>query len=97
MEDPNEPPPSLAASVHFTSLQAKIASQNICVAASQLLDLIRTLRMSILLMDKETIHAEEEAVCRACQQQTEQILKDCRLLEMNLMDIRNNKYTSNDT
>ncbi len=91
MEDPDEPPPALAASVNLSSLQAKIATQNICVAASQLLDLIRTLRMSALLMDQKTIAAEEESVCLRCNQQTEQILKECRLLEMKLMDIRNHE------
>jgi hypothetical protein len=91
MEDPNEPPPPLAASTNFSTLQAKIASQNICVAASQLLDLIRTLRMSALLMDESTIATEEESVCLRCTQQTEQIMKECRVLEMKLMDIRNNE------
>ena len=91
MVEPNEPPPPLAASVHCSSLQAKIASQNICVATSQLLDLIRTLRMSALLMDHSRISVEEDTECRRCNQQTERIMKECKILEMKLMDLRNEK------
>lgn len=89
MLDPNEPTPRLSASVNLGSLQSKIASQNICLAASQLLDLIRTLRMSALLMDHSTIAAEEESECLRCQQKTEHIMKECRVLEMKLMSLRN--------
>lgn len=42
-------------------IQAQLAAQNICVACSQMIDLIRTLRLSILLMDKGAI-AEEELI-----------------------------------
>jgi len=91
MVEPNEPPPSLAASVNFSSLQAKIASQNICIAASQLLDLIRTLRLSALLMDQPTIAMEASSECNRCNEQTEQILKACRVLEMKLLELRNEK------
>lgn len=51
MLDPSDPPPSLTANAALSSLQAQLAAQNICVASSQLLDLIRTLRLSLLLMD----------------------------------------------
>eukprot|EP00816_Leptocylindrus_hargravesii_P012475 CAMPEP_0196812772 /NCGR_PEP_ID=MMETSP1362-20130617/30731_1 /TAXON_ID=163516 /ORGANISM="Leptocylindrus danicus, Strain CCMP1856" /LENGTH=187 /DNA_ID=CAMNT_0042188651 /DNA_START=114 /DNA_END=677 /DNA_ORIENTATION=+ len=51
MLDPSDPPPSLTTNAALSSLQAQLAAQNICVASSQLLDLIRTLRLSLLLMD----------------------------------------------
>jgi hypothetical protein len=54
------PPPPLAADVTMSALTCQLAAENLCVAASQLLSQIRTLRLSILLMDESTIAAEEE-------------------------------------
>ena len=54
------PPPPLAADVTRSALTCQLAVENLCVAASQLLSLIRTLRLSILLMDESSIVAEEE-------------------------------------
>jgi hypothetical protein len=61
-QDP--PPPPLAADVALASLQCQLASENICVATSHLLTLIRTLRLSLLLMDEDTIDAEKLAGAR---------------------------------
>src|SRR6056300_644567 len=60
MRDIDDPPPPLAANVQMSVVQAKLASENLCVASSNALDLIRTLRLSALLMDEEAIRAEEE-------------------------------------
>lgn len=59
MVSEDEPPPVLAADAAITHLQAQLAAQNICVACSQLVDLIRTLRLSALLMDHGAIREEE--------------------------------------
>ena len=55
-----DPPPPAAADAAWHELQTQLAVENLSVASSQLLDLIRTLRLSLLLMDEETILAEEE-------------------------------------
>jgi D-arabinose 5-phosphate isomerase GutQ len=53
-------PPPLAADVAlYTTVQCQLCIENICVATSQILTLIRTLRLSLLLMDDDTISAEE--------------------------------------
>jgi D-alanyl-D-alanine carboxypeptidase (penicillin-binding protein 5/6) len=57
LHDP--PPPPLAANVALSTLQCQLAAENLCVAASHLLSLIRILRLSLLIMDEETISAEE--------------------------------------
>lgn len=64
-------PPPLAADValHGT-VQCQLAVENICVATSQILNLIRTLRLSLLLMDDETISAEEYMLVQQTQQLT---------------------------
>jgi hypothetical protein len=62
------PPPPLAADVALSTLQCQLAGENLCAAASQLLDICRTLRLSILLMDEDTIVAEEE--CQVAETKT---------------------------
>ena len=63
-QDP--PPPALAADVAMSAVNCQLATENICVATSNLLSLIRTLRLSILLMDEEMMDAEEEWQVQEC-------------------------------
>ena len=63
MKDIAIPPPPLASSTHLSALNVTLASQNICMASTELLDLIRTLRMSALLMEEESIRKEEDVEC----------------------------------
>lgn len=62
------PPPPLAADVALSALQCHAASENICVACNQLTSLIRTVRLSLLLMDGETMEAEENLQVEYAQQ-----------------------------
>ena len=86
VEDP--PPPPLAANVEMTALQAKLAAENLCVASSNALDLIRTLRLSILLTDDELTRAEEEEEALELFESSLQAEEECRLLEAKLMELR---------
>ncbi|ACI65238.1 predicted protein [Phaeodactylum tricornutum CCAP 1055/1] len=82
-QDP--PPPPLAADVALASLQCQLASENICVATSHLLTLIRTLRLSLLLMDEDTIDAEESLQAQETKRMTEQAMTKAIQLEQQLM------------
>jgi hypothetical protein len=86
VDDP--PPPPLAANVEMTALQAKLAAENLCVASSNALDLIRTLRLSILLTDDELIRAEEEEESLELFESSLQAEEECRLLAAKLMELR---------
>ena len=90
MKDANEPPPpALAADAIQGSLQAKLAAQNLCVASSNLLDLIRRLRLSALLMEESSIAAEEEEDCLDSQELSKQARMESIQLESELFQIRN--------
>mmetsp|Transcript_24591 Transcript_24591/g.54370 ORF Transcript_24591/g.54370 Transcript_24591/m.54370 type:complete len:161 (+) Transcript_24591:138-620(+) len=89
MRDSNEPPPPLAADASLSALQAKLAAHNLCVASANLLDLIRTLRLSALLMDEETIAAEEEEGCEECHDLAEEAVRESVQLEAELFSLRN--------
>ncbi|EJK69243.1 hypothetical protein THAOC_09513, partial [Thalassiosira oceanica] len=84
----DNPPPPLAENVEMSAVQAKLAAENICVATSNLLDLIRTLRLSVLLMDEEAIQGEEEEMALELCEQTIDAERDCLVLESKLMGIR---------
>jgi hypothetical protein len=86
------PPPPLAADVALSSLQCQLATENICAATSQLLSLIRTLRLSLLLMDDDTIQAEEELQVRRAQRATQDALRAAARLEQELMELRMTKF-----
>jgi len=93
MRDANDPPPPLASNVQMSSLQAKLAAENLCVASSNALDLIRTLRLSVLLMDEELIRAEEEEeALKLCELGLE-AEEECATLEAKLAELRNNELT----
>lgn len=84
MKDPKEPAPPLAATATLSSLQAKLSAQNICVATSQLLDIIRILRLSALIMDGETADMEEDVECLENGIMIEDTLKEIITLEEEL-------------
>ena len=89
------PPPPLAANVAISTLQCQVATENICVAASQLLSLIRTLQLSLLLMDHDTIQAEEELQVGRAQELTRQAYQEAARLEEALMEVRNENLHQN--
>ena len=86
------PPPPLAADVALSTLQITAATENICVAASQILSLIRTLQLSLLLEDYDTIEAEEEDQVLMAQEITNTAQQDAALLEQELMRIRGESF-----
>lgn len=89
MQSSQEPPPPLAADAALSSLQAQLAVENLSVASTNLLDLIRTLQLSLLLMDQDTIAAEEEYQVQAFSEQTRQSLLEAAKLEAELMKVKN--------
>lgn len=90
LQDP--PPPPLAADVASSSLQCQLAVENICVASSQLLSLIRTLRLSILMMDEEAIAAEEELQVLEVEKITMEAQRQANQLEKEWMELRNSEF-----
>ena len=90
MATPQEPPPPpLASDVVMSSLQCQLAVENLCVATSNLLSLIRTLRLSLLLMDEGTIAAEEEWQVQQVQTITLKAQQHATALEQRWFEIRN--------
>jgi len=92
MVDANDPPTPLAAHVRLSAVQAKIASENLCVAASNALDLISTLRLSVLLMDEELVRAEEEEESLALRERGLKAEEECALLEDKLTALRGGEH-----
>lgn len=89
MTSSQEPPPPLAADASLTALQAQMAVENLCVASTNLLDLIRTLRLSILLMDEDTIAAEEEWQVSQDQERVKQCMMEAAEVEAQLLKLKN--------
>ena len=89
MRNADDPPPPLAADVLLGAVQAKLAAENMCVASSNVLDLIRTLRMSLLLLDEELIRAEEEEEALELLESRLEAEEKCAVLEAKLADLRN--------
>lgn len=87
LQDP--PPPPLAADVALSSLQCQLAAENLCTATSNMLSLIRTLRLSLLLMDEETIAAEEEWQVQQVQTITTKAQEQANILEQEWLGLRN--------
>lgn len=85
LSDP--PPPPLAADVALSNLQCLTATENITVACSQILTLIRTLRLSLLLMDSDTMEAEECLQVEYAQQRTAETLQKIAVLEETLFHL----------
>lgn len=84
-----QPPPPLAADAVLHELQAQLAVENLCVASSHLLELIRTIRLSVLLMDEDTIAAEEELQVMESCIETKKAQLEADKLELELMKLRN--------
>jgi hypothetical protein len=84
-----EPPPPLASDAVLHELQAQLAVENLCVASSNLLELIRTLRLSVMLMDEDAIAAEEEFQVMESSLETEKAHLEAAQLEAELMKLRN--------
>jgi hypothetical protein len=87
LHDP--PPPPLAANVALSSLQCQLAAENLCVAASHLLSLIRVLRLSLLIMDEESISTEEEYQSWQANQITERAMALADRTELDWIRLRN--------
>ena len=88
LQDP--PPPALAYEVIRSQLSCQLATDNLCVAASQLLTLIRQLRLSILITDTSTMTAEEVQACQEIQRETERATQEAKELEEQWIQLRNN-------
>lgn len=82
------PPPPLAADVALSTLQCQLAAENICVASSNILSLIRTLRLSLLLMDEETMDAEEQVEVERTKRLTQEAMKAAVELEQKYMELQ---------
>ncbi len=93
MRNAEDPPPPLAADVLLGAVQAKLAAENLCVASSNILDCIRTLRMSVLLLDEELIRAEEEEEALELLESSLEAEEECALLEATLAELRNKELT----
>ena len=89
MREQNEPPAPLAADAALARLQAKLATENIYVAVCNLLDLIRTLRLSALLMEEDVIAAEEEEEFLEVKRSAKEAAIASTVIEEDLMNIRN--------
>jgi Surfeit locus protein 5 subunit 22 of Mediator complex len=89
MSSQDPPPPPLAADVALSTLQCQLAVENICVATSNVLSLIRTLRLSLLLMDEDTMNAEEQVEVERTQKLTQQAMQTMAELEQRYMDLQN--------
>mmetsp|Transcript_21438 Transcript_21438/g.21784 ORF Transcript_21438/g.21784 Transcript_21438/m.21784 type:complete len:159 (-) Transcript_21438:17-493(-) len=84
------PPPPIAADAALNSLQVKLAAHNLCVASSNLLELIRTLRLAALLMDETVIESEERDEFEIAMDEVDHLMEgECVLLESELMSLRN--------
>ncbi|KAL3769084.1 hypothetical protein ACHAWU_008776 [Discostella pseudostelligera] len=88
MRNADDPPPPLAADVLLGAVQAKLAAENLCVASSNALDLIRTLRLSVLLLDEELIRAEEEEEALELLESSLEAEGECAVLEAKLSELR---------
>ena len=89
MRDADDPPPPLASNALMSGVQSKLAAENLCVASSNALDLIRTLRLSVLLMDEELIRAEEEEEALELCLLGLEAEDECNTLESKLAELRN--------
>lgn len=89
MHTPNEAPtPPLASSCNMSALHCQLAVENLCVAASQLLSLIRSLRLSLLLMDEDTTVREEEWQVHQIQAISSKAQGEADVLEQDWLQIR---------
>lgn len=85
MTTANEPPAPLASSTSLSTLSTAVATQNICASVNQLLDLIRTLRLSIIIMGEDRFE-EEELECLENRVAMEDIMKASSRIENELLE-----------
>lgn len=85
MTTANEPPAPLASSTSLSTLSTAVATQNICASVNQLLDLIRTLRLSIIIMGEDRFE-EEELECLENRVAMEDIMKASARIENELLE-----------
>lgn len=90
LQDP--PPPALAYEVLRSQLSCQLATENLCVAASQLLTLIRQLRLSILITDTSTMTAEQVQACMDIEQETLRATQEAQALEYEWIQLRNGEF-----
>lgn len=95
MRDINEPSPALAANAALSALQTKLAAQNLEVASSHLLDLIRTLRLSALLMDEAVIAEEEREEYNIAIESAETAAEESAILEAEILKLRGQDICEN--
>lgn len=88
MKSQNEPPPPLAASAELSELSTAVATENICTSINTLLDLIRTLRLSVTIMGEERFQ-EEEVECWEDGVVIDEICEETMQLEKELRSIMN--------
>lgn len=86
MINANEPPPPLASSTALSTLATMVATENICAGVNQLLDLIRMLRLSVIVMGEERLQ-EEEIQCWEDGLVTAEICRETKALEDELRDL----------
>lgn len=88
MTTANEPPAPLASSTSLSTLSTAVATQNICASVNQLLDLIRTLRLSMIIMGEDR-GEEEELECFENSVAMEDIMKESSRIENELLELLN--------
>lgn len=88
------PPPPTAADAAWHELQTQLAVENMCVASLHLLELIRTLRLSLLLMDEDTMMAEEEYQVIQCQKAAQDAQVSADEMEAEWRKLRNNDLSN---
>jgi hypothetical protein len=91
VQDP--PPPPLAADASLSATQCQLAAENLGVAAAHMLSLIRSLRLSLLLMDQDTLEAEEEWQVLLSEQETERARQEIAKLEQAITELRKNELS----
>lgn len=83
----NEPPPPLASSTTLSTLTTAVATQNMNASVNDLLDLMRVLRLSILIMGKER-EDEENVECWEDGIVMDEVCRETRRMEEELLALR---------
>jgi hypothetical protein len=88
MQSMTEPPPPLSASISLSTLQTKLSTQNIINASNTLLDLIRIMRVSALVMDGERVRIEEDVECWEDEIVTNLVKEEGEMYEKEWIELR---------
>ena len=86
MKAPNEPPPPLASSTTLSTLTTSVATENICTSIDSLMNLIRVLRLSVVVMGEERLK-EEEVECWEDGIVMQEICKETKGIEDELREL----------